>query len=421
MPAIMTRPLKMNCAKKGATTLLMLLAGTLAQAESIKIGGLLSLTGNWSSLGKASQVMMEFARDDLNVYFKDHQSTARIKLQIEDTALQPDLAIDRYHALVRAGAISMVGPQSSSEVGALIDSVARLRVPIISQGSTASSLGKPGDGIYRIVPNDIHEAEALLALLKARGIKTLIPLWRDDLGNNGLHDSLKTQFTASGGQMLNGIRYSNNDQQDFTPIVAEVNRQLLEALASPGATTKNVAIYAASFDEITSIMKVAAKTSSLRSIRWYGSDGVANSQVLLSDSSAAQFAIDTDYPNPNFGLSAAAKVRSDALSKRYLERTGEVPDAFAIAAYDATFVAGLNASYRKRAVIKSDQDLLGETSNLFFGGTGWTALDATGDRRSGDYDFWAIKTNPTSLKPFWTIVCHFDSTLNSLTGPSCAP
>ena len=421
MLSIMTRPHGSQYASIVGATLLIILGITGAKAESIKIGGLLSLTGNWSSLGKASQVMMEFARDDLNAYLKDHQSSARIKLQIEDTALKPDVAIDRYQMLVHAGAVSMVGPQSSSEVGALIDSVAKRRVPIISQGRTASSIGKPGDGIYRMVPNDIHEAEALLTLLKARGIKTLIPLWRDDLGNNGLHDSVKNQFTASGGQMLNGIRYSTDDQQDFTPIVAEVNRQLLEALASPLATTKNVAIYAASFDEITSIMRVAAKTPSLKSIRWYGSDGVANSQVLLSDPIAAQFASDTDYPHPNFGLSAAAKNRADALSKRYFERTGELPDAFAIAAYDATFVAGLNASYRKRAVIKSDQDLLGETSNLFFGGTGWTELDATGDRRRGDYDFWAIRTNAISLKPTWTIVCHFDSTLNSLTGPSCTP
>ena len=58
---------------------------------------------------------------------------------------------------------------------------------VISQGSTASSLAVPGDNIFRFCPNDRREAEALVALLQHDGIRAIVPLWRNDAGNNGLH------------------------------------------------------------------------------------------------------------------------------------------------------------------------------------------------------------------------------------------
>lgn len=141
------------------------------QAETIRLGALLSLSGNWSSLGKSSQVMMEFARDDLNVYLKQHGSNKRIELIIKDTQLLPELAVKQYQQLVVQGAVSAIGPQSSAEVAALVEPVTKRKVPIISQGSTASSLSVAGDRIYRMVPNDTHEAEALRALLRLRKVK----------------------------------------------------------------------------------------------------------------------------------------------------------------------------------------------------------------------------------------------------------
>lgn len=205
-------------------THLILLAGLLASqanmAETVRLGGLLSLSGNWSSLGKSSQIMMELARDDLNLYLQHHRSNKRIELMIRDTQLQPELALDQYKKLVAKGAASVIGPQSSAEVAALVNEVNKRKVPIISQGSTASSLALFRDHIYRMVPNDKHEAEALMALFKQRGVKTLVPAWRQDPGNQGLHDSLQAQLTANGGVMLPGVPYSTNDQQDFAPVAA---------------------------------------------------------------------------------------------------------------------------------------------------------------------------------------------------------
>ena len=404
-------------------THLILLAGLLASqanmAETVRLGGLLSLSGNWSSLGKSSQIMMEFARDDLNLYLKHHGSNKRIELMIRDTQLQPELALDHYKNLVAKGAVSVIGPQSSAEVAALVNEVNKRKVPIISQGSTASSLALFRDQIYRMVPNDKHEAEALMALFKQRGVKTLVPAWRQDPGNQGLHDSLQAQLTANGGVMLPGVPYSTNDQQDFAPVAAAMNQQLNEALAAAGGKTSEVAIYVAGFDEVARLMNAAVQFPNLKSVRWYGSDGVANSTVLLNDAVAAQFAMDVDYPNPNLGAPTVASEKWIPLSARYYAKTGESPDAFALAAYDATYVAGLNASYKQRAPRNSSYDTFAEAADLYFGATGWTRLDAAGDRIHGDFDFWAIRDDGHGQR-FWKIVCHYDSLSNAI-NESCEP
>ena len=405
----------------GALTglLLMLPLSQPVQAEPIRLGGLLSLTGNWSSLGKSSQIMMEFARDDLNAYLKQHGSNKRIQLIIKDTQLLPDLAIKQYQELVMQGAVSAIGPQSSSEVAALVEPVQRRRVPIISQGSTASSLSIPGDRIYRMVPNDTHEAEALRALLRLRHVKTLVPAWRDDAGNQGLHDSLQTQFTAEGGVMFPGIKYSTDDQQDFTPIVAELNRQLGEALAAAGGDTAKVGIYVAAFDEVARLMNAATQFPLLKSVKWYGSDGVAHSEILQNDVVAAQYAIDVGYPNPNLGPPSIAREKWQPLSDRYFAKTGERPDAYAFAAYDATVVAGLNASHNKSAPRLSRHEIFPETANINFGATGWTRLDEAGDRSDGDFEFWALRPGANG-KPEWVVACHYNSLADTIEEQSCA-
>ncbi len=395
-------------------------AGHDVTAETLRLGGLLSLTGNWSSLGKSSQIMMEFAREDLNLYLKHHGSNKRIQLLIRDTQLQPEIAAKQYRSLIDLGAVSIIGPQSSSEVAALVNEVNKRKVPIISQGSTASSLALPGDHIYRMVPNDQHEAQALMALLKRRNVKTLVPVWREDVGNQGLHDSLQAQFTANGGTMLPGVGYGTNDQQDFEPVAAEISRQLDAALATAGGNTSTVAIYVAAFDEVTRLINAAVHYPTLKSVKWYGSDGVANSAALLNDPVASQFAMAVDYPNPNLGAPSVAKEKWIPLSDRYYAKTGEKPDAYALAAYDATFAAGLNASYNQQAPRSLRNDTFTEAAELYFGATGWTRLDDAGDRTHGDFDFWAIRADAYGQRQ-WTIVCHYDSFSDTVDNQACEP
>ncbi|MDO9104332.1 MAG: ABC transporter substrate-binding protein [Methylovulum sp.] len=374
--------------------------------EPIRIGALLSLTGNWSSLGLMSQTLLGMAKHDVNHYLAAHGSLKRVDLLVRDTRLDPDRALEKFQQLIDQNVVAVVGPQSSSEVARLKPLADAKKRPLLSQGSTASSLAFVNDMVYRLVPDDSHESAAMLALLKARQVEVVIPVWRNDAGNNGLQQSLKKQFVAAGGSMLPGVRY-DVDTADFTGVVADLQTQLASALQNHDVAT--VAIYLAGFDEVVSLFHAADTIAALKNIKWYGSDGVALSAALLNDATAAQFAAAVDYPNPIPGLSLTAKEKWQALSNRVFAKTGQRPDAFALAAYDAFWIAALNASYNKNAERNADQDILSQTADLYFGATGWTELNRAGDRQHGDYDFWALRANAGGVLQ-WVEVCRYEVT-----------
>ena len=162
--------------------------------DPVKIGALLSLTGNWSSLGTMSETVLEMAKHDVNHYLAAHGAKRRVDLLIKDTRLEPAEALNQFQQLIDQNVVAVIGPQSSAEMSYLKALADSSKKPLLSQGSTASSLAYPHDMLYRLVPDDTHESAAMTALLTARHVKAVIPIWRNDAGNNGLHQSLTKQF-----------------------------------------------------------------------------------------------------------------------------------------------------------------------------------------------------------------------------------
>src|SRR5437660_11450570 len=119
---------------------------------------------------------------------------------------------------------------------------------VISQGSTASSLAIPGDNIFRFCPNDMREAETIVALMWHDGIRTIVPLWRDDAGNNGLHDSVKADFEKLGGTVTTGYQYQPA-ATDFSAATTSLTSQITTSLIG-GADPNSVGIYLVAFDEV---------------------------------------------------------------------------------------------------------------------------------------------------------------------------
>ncbi|MGR8934684.1 MAG: ABC transporter substrate-binding protein [Gammaproteobacteria bacterium] len=394
--------------------------GSVQAAEptdtTVRIGALLSLSGNWSSLGQMSKTLLGMAQHDVNRYLAAHGSKKRVAVVVRDTRLEPSVALEKLQELALLGVVAAVGPQSSAEAAALKEFADAKKIPLLSQGSTASSLAFSGDMLYRLVPDDVRESEAMTALLLRRNVQVVLPVWRGDAGNDGLHRSLKKRFEAAGGTVLPGIRY-NADTADFGPVAANIDKKLRAALQ--GYDPAGVAVYLAGFDEVVELFHAADLLPALKSVKWYGSDGVALSAVLLGDADAARFAVAVDYPNPLPGLSQTAKEKWQRLSDRVFAKTGQRPDAFALAAYDAFWIAALNASYNKAAQRNTLEDIVAQTAGQYFGATGWTVLNKAGDRKHGDYDFWALRENAEGVMQ-WVSVCRYDTTSAPEATLSCA-
>jgi branched-chain amino acid transport system substrate-binding protein len=348
------------------------------------IGGLLDLTSGWTSLGRASRVTLRLAAADANARLAKQGSPLVVRLRLVDVRGKPSEALRQVRRLAAQGVRVFIGPQSSAEVRAVRSAASKLGVILISQGSTAHSLARRGDNVFRLVPDDRREAEALVALLRRDRVRAIAPIWRADAGNAGLVTSLRGRFN---GALSRGVAYGT-DQTDFSAEVAALRRQVV---ALKARKLGKVAVYLAAFDEVVDLFRSASTDATLASVPWYGSDGVALTTRLVRNASAAAFAARRGYPNPTLGLDAKAARRSARLRARIRARLGSRPDAFALTTYDALQIV-VRAAERAGGVgqIRRFRSEFVKIAHRYEGVTGTIVLNAAGDRAFGSFDFWSV-------------------------------
>jgi branched-chain amino acid transport system substrate-binding protein len=357
-------------------------------SDQLVVGALLSLTGPGRTLGQTSQAALQLAADDLNAQLSAGESPTRVSLRIQDTGLDPALAGERLRVLANEGVRIFIGPQSSSEVAALKSFADSAGVVLLSQGSTAGSLSIENDNVFRLVPDDAAEGTAMVELLQQDGIGTVVPLWREDAGNQGLHDAVERLFTGAGGTVTAGASYPPGTT-DFTAPLAAIRSEIETAVSEGGAAT--VAVYFAAFEESAVGIFTAAGADPLFSqVRWYGGDGMVQSALVAADPAAAAFATATEFRAPTYGLDDALLQQNADLIGAIEARTGLTADAFTLAAYDALQVATLAYAEVGLEDIQDYRAELLEQAEAYTGATGPTELNAAGDRAVGDYDFYQV-------------------------------
>ncbi|HKS92710.1 MAG TPA: ABC transporter substrate-binding protein [Tepidiformaceae bacterium] len=352
---------------------------------NLKVGALLDLSDGWETLGKTSQAALNLAATAINA----QSGMPHVTVTVADTHLDPATALTDLQQFYADGIRVVVGPQSSSEVAAIRDYADSHGIIIISQGSTASSLSLPGDNIFRLPPDDKLETVAMAALMEADGLTTVIPVWRDDAGNQGLVDSLRTALTAGGVTVTDGVKYATTTT-DFSSTMTQVAAQLTAAQATPNA---KVGIYLASFGETPQLFDAAAAVNALGAVEWYGADGIALSPDLTGDATAAAFAEKVTFPAPIFGLdrTEAGQALWQPISDQIKAATGITPDAFGLSAYDALMLLANTAkTVDPTADSAAFATALVAQAATESGITGPLTLNANGDRAAGPFDFWQV-------------------------------
>ncbi len=358
--------------------------------QTIKIGGLFSLTGNWSSLGIPSQEAMKLGLIDVNNYLEEKGSLIRLSTVVYDTELDTVLA---KNAIVRAYTTNdvkyMIGPQSSAELGAIKSYADNNNILVVSQGSTASSLAIPGDAIFRFCPGDAVEGRAMAQTMFAEGKQVMITMSRDDAGNRGLQQSVGSSFTALGGQ-VDAISPYATSGNDYTTLLATLRTKIQQYTATVGVD--HVGVYLASFDECKDIFQSAIQDPVFSSVNWYGGDGIVLSSILLTSNAAANFAATTHFFAPNFGLPLTPNPDLATIASTIRTNTGLEPDAYALSVYDAMWVIAKTLSSYSNVTsdfTKLKTDFTNE-ANQHYGITGPVVLNANGDRDSGSFDYFGV-------------------------------
>lgn len=343
-------------------------------SNKIVIGALLPLTGELSFSGQAAKSVLDLAAEDLDA------NGMKVRLVIEDTETNPTIALEKLKKLKESGIILVIGPDSSTELEAVKPYADENGIILISYGSTAPSLAIAGDNVFRLLPDDTHQAEAMAALMRKDGIKAVVPVWRGDVWGDDLSKATKTRFENSGGTVLDGIRY--DPKTDFSAELDTLSSRVNQAVNKYG--TDKVAVHFIGLDEVVTLF-AKAQNSSVPKVKWYGSDGTAFDDDLLNNQEAARFAAETSFSNPFYSI----EVKD--IEERVKGREG-MAHALCIPAYDALWLATLTyVDSNKSTDINMLKKTLVQTAASFNGATGPTEFNEAGDRKFASYDFWAIK------------------------------
>ncbi|MCX5998023.1 MAG: penicillin-binding protein activator, partial [Chloroflexi bacterium] len=362
------------------------------KTTEVRIGALMPLTGSLSSLGEGGQAALEVAVEDVNQYLADIDAAIRVKVVTEDTETDPDVALEKLKTLEAAGVTAVIGPQSSAEVKAVMDYAVDNKV-LVSTVSTAPSLAVVGDSVFRLCPDDTHQAEAVASLMWDQGIRVVVPMWRDDVWGNGLAAATKSTFESMGGVVVDGIKY-DTATQDFTAGLADLVSKVKQAVTQYGASA--VAVHLMAYEEAVPIMAGAEQQDSILSgIRWYGCDTTALNGEVVGNAQASSFAAGTGFLSP-LAAEADSEV-SDHVKTRVEEKIGRSPDFYSLAAYDALRILALAYLVAGSGDFDALENAFVETAKSYYGATGWTILNEAGDRRYGDYDFWTIREEDGSF------------------------
>ena len=361
----------------------------LKDRVTVNVSGLLSLTGNWSTLGLASQEAINLAIREVNSQMEQTGSRYRFNATIYDTKLDTTLARAAFGEAIRNNIHYVVGPQSSAELESIQSMVNANEILVISQSSTAGNLAIQGDAIFRFCPGDLLEGGAMAQTIFESGRRAVITIARGGAGNIGLQQAVGATFTSLGGQVDEMVPYDFNTT-DFSAVLASLKIKIQQYSSQVGAD--KVGVYLASFDEAKDLFHQAAADPVFSSVHWYGGDGITLSTVLLSDATAASFAASTGFFAPSFGLPQQQHPRLAAVSAAIKNKTGIEPDAYALAAYDAVWVIANTVTAFPETIkdFEKVKQVFQEKANQFNGITGPLSLNAAGDRSTGTFDYWGI-------------------------------
>ena len=363
-------------------------APEVAPQPEVVFGALLSLTGSTSSLGESSEAALKLAVEDINEYLSRVGSETRVRLIVKDTKTDPAVALEKLQSLTGKGIKVVIGPQSSAEVETVKAYADENGILLVSPSSVAPSLAIPGDNVFRLCPDATHQAEAIARLMWEDGVRVVIPIWRGDVWGDDLAKATKGCFEELGGTMVDGVRYSPTTE-DFSTELGSLNSKVSQAIAQYG-DVDSVGVYLLAFGEVVPIFIQAQNYTSISKVKWYGNSAVALDKELISNPQAARFAIRTVFPNPTYAVGKTGKY--GLVDDQIREKIRRPPDNYALAAYDALWVATL--SYLATGGTNDSDALkkaLQQTAGSYFGATGWTALNEAGDRKFGNYDFWAVR------------------------------
>lgn len=360
-----------------------------AKTRKLKIGVVLPQSGELGFQGRAQLQAIYLARDEVNAFFKDIHVDSEVEIYPEDSETNPEIALKKLKKLKHKGIHVVIGPNTSQSAHSCLDYANQQQIILISPSSTAPSLAKENDNLFRLCPSDQIQVEALTHMIQEDHTTSIICINRKDLWGEDLVKHLKLSLEDRGISVLGAVRYPT-DIETFSEELDRLHTLVEKELKEE--KNQRLAIFIASFDEITPILEEASKYPLLASLRWYGADGAAKSIPLIKSEKASNFAMHVQLQCPKFEVIEDQLYLYEQFSQKMEKLNFPIVDAYVATAYDAVWITAMSSLGRRKGKnARAWRSAIDSVASHNLGITGWSILNSQGDRSVGDYSFWAIK------------------------------
>jgi ABC-type branched-subunit amino acid transport system substrate-binding protein len=234
-----------------------------ALGATIKVGVLAAISGDLESIGAGITDGIKAAAMEINA---SSDFSFDIVLQIEDSKVDPTVAVAAYDTLKAAGVELVIGATGSAASLAVAEKTATDEIVQISYSSTSAALTNASyDYFYRTVPSDAFQGKALQAVLDDAGYGKIVIVNRGDAWGSGLAAGVKDLVGAA--NVVDTIEYPDATK-DFASVVSSVK-------AADGAD----AILMISFTEDGRSLVTELRESGV-TLPIVGTDGTADGSIV---------------------------------------------------------------------------------------------------------------------------------------------
>ena len=299
---------------------------------------------------------MRIAVEDYNRAAEDG-GALYLNLRVVQTSLSPGSATATSPAALDAvmmaaagegGTRYYVGPSTSGNSQRVLGYANANGLTLISPSSTAPSLAIEDDALFRLVPNDsqqgkvladiVHNQQGALlaALIDQTGHEHVVMVVRNDTWGLGLDASTSARLAGVHDVNITRIIHEESDA-DWSRTAMDIEAEI--AGVRTATPSDPIAVLHIGFPgDFVSLAAQASDNSSMRTVPWFGTDGVAGSALILNNDTARQFADAVNLTATKFDV--VANERFDRLTAALESRGVAVRTTYEYSAYDSVFVLG---------------------------------------------------------------------------------
>lgn len=345
--------------------------------ETIQIG----ITASGTASLEMVRAVVNITQEEINAYCEGEGFPHRFEFVIRNNRGDASEAVGNMMWFHDNGINLVVGHPNNQECSLSLDYANSYDMMMLSPSASSRGLSVSGDNFYRTCPSELDEAVAIARALDGRGIEAVLVVQREDEWGDDLYDALEEEFEGLGGVVYERFVYDPEDPK----FISVLNG--LEAVAEGAVEeygTGGVAVQVLSSGEVGSLIEHAEVFPTLYGVEWFGTSKIANDTKLFGSvaAEAAQLRLHSPLPVPEEDGGYAA------FAEEYRERTGSRPGFYASATHDACWLYALTVIEVWTTDTGFVRRELPDVAESYVGASGLCGLDAYGDRKAVDYEFW---------------------------------